>query len=64
VLQEHALFFATADELKNILLSINQQDHFYEKANAHNVVTIEKQYSEAAVFEPLFKFFQSVLKTE
>ncbi|WP_222167371.1 glycosyltransferase [Edaphocola aurantiacus] len=64
VLQEHALFFATADELKDILININQQDLFYERANAHNVATIEKQYSEAAVFEPLYHFFRSVLKSE
>ncbi|MNY38943.1 hypothetical protein D3C86_1736020 [compost metagenome] len=64
VLKENALFFATANALKEVLLTINQQDSFYAMANMNNVANIEKHYSEAAVFEPLYHFFQSVLKSE
>ena len=61
VLRDNALFFVGTDELKEILLNIHLQRSFFATANAHNIATIKKHYSEAAVFQPLLHFFQSVL---
>lgn len=62
VLKGNALFFTHADALKEVLLTIDQQSHFFETANASNVMNIIEHYSEAAVFEPLLQFFRSALK--
>lgn len=62
VLNGNALFFAGTDELKEILLNIQQQRSFFETANADNLESIKEHYSETAVFEPLLHFFQSILK--
>lgn len=61
VLLDNALFFASAAELKALLLAGEAHSAFFGQAIEANLSRIRHNYSEATVFEPLYELFCSVV---